>query len=235
MPIPVSRFFFSDNYEADDLAGTMAEKYAKDKQVVLVSKDKDYLQLVDDSRNIQVWMPEDAKNAENPGKADAFRNGRPEENEMFPAYTRHYQIYTEDDVCRRMHVTPKLVPDLKAIEGDSSDNIPGVKGVSSAAAPLVMEYGGVTGLYKAIEACQGDTKWEKELVSFWKDELGITRSPLNALKAQYDRAMLFRELATIRTRCPEILRYDLLKHPVFDIRKDVFNDHMRELNIRITM
>lgn len=230
--IPV---FFSDNYEADDLAGTMAEKYAKDKQVVLVSKDKDYLQLVDDSRNIQVWMPEDAKNAENPGKADAFRNGRPEENEMFPTYTRHYQIYTEDDVCRRMHVTPKLVPDLKAIEGDSSDNIPGVKGVSSAAAPLVMEYGGVTGLYKAIEACQGDTKWEKELVSFWKDELGITRSPLNALKAQYDRAMLFRELATIRTRCPEILRYDLLKHPVFDIRKDVFNDHMRELNIRITM
>lgn len=107
--------------------------------------------------------------------------------------------------------------------------------MSSAAAPLVMEYGGVTGLYKAIEACQRDTKWEKELVSFWKDELGITRSPLNALKAQYDRAMLFRELATIRTRCPEILRYDLLKHPVFDIRKDVFNDHMRELNIRITM
>ena len=41
--IPV---FFSDNYEADDLAGTMAEKYAKDMQVVLVSKDKDYLQDV---------------------------------------------------------------------------------------------------------------------------------------------------------------------------------------------
>ena len=93
---------------------------------------------------------------------------------------------------------PCQIPDLKGIQGDSSDNIPGVKGVSSAAMPLLAEYGTVEGIYEAIDSCEGDAKKQKELGAYWKENLGISRSPMKALIEYRDLAFLSKDLAMIR-------------------------------------
>ena len=166
-------------------------------------------------------------------KNNPFLNGAEEEMDLIPAYAKHFFVYTETEVFDEKGVLPRFIPDLKGIEGDPSDNIPGVKGVSSAAAPLIMEYEGMTELYKAINTCVGDAKAEKELTDFWKQELGIKRSPLKALKEHCQTAFLSKELATIRCYCPEVIRYQLSEHPIASINKDVFNQKMQDLDIRI--
>ena len=48
--------FFSDEYEADDFAGSITEKFWQQDAIVLMTKDADYLQLVSDERNVRAWM-----------------------------------------------------------------------------------------------------------------------------------------------------------------------------------
>lgn len=77
---------------------------------------------------------------------------------------------------------PYQIVEYKAICGDSSDNIPGVKGVGDKAVlPLLKEYGNIETIYETIEGL--DAKEEKELKKFFKESLGISRSPIaNLLK-----------------------------------------------------
>ena len=93
---------------------------------------------------------------------------------------------------------PEQIPVLLAITGDPGDGIPGCKGVSSAAAPLVAEYKTLDAIYEAIEDCQGVAKKEKELNTFWKENLGIGRSPLKALKTNKEMVYLSEQLATMK-------------------------------------
>lgn len=115
--------------------------------------------------------------------------------------------YTEDYVKVLEGVYPKQIPDLKGIVGYTSDNIPGVKGVSSAAAPLLSEYQTVEGLYEEIESYNKENL--KDLQKFWKESLGINRSPLKALIKESDTelvgkkaALMSKELATIKADIP---------------------------------
>jgi DNA polymerase-1 len=90
---------------------------------------------------------------------------------------------------------PIQMIDKKAIEGDSSDNIPGVKNVGGASAiPLIKEYGTLENIYEVIE-----TESEKELKEFFNKELGIKRSPIKNLIEQKEIAFLSKKLATIKT------------------------------------
>ncbi|HFD2037248.1 5'-3' exonuclease H3TH domain-containing protein (plasmid) [Clostridium perfringens] len=77
---------------------------------------------------------------------------------------------------------PKEFTEVKAIKGDASDNIPGIKGVGDKAAfPLVKEYGSLENIYDTIENLNKNE--EKELRTFLKEYLGISRSPIaNMLK-----------------------------------------------------
>ena len=106
--------------------------------------------------------------------------------------------YTPEIVCSEEGVYPEQIPVLLAITGDPGDGIPGCKGVSSAAAPLVAEYKTLDAIYEAIEDCQGVAKKEKELNTFWKENLGIGRSPLKALKTNKEMVYLSEQLATMK-------------------------------------
>ena len=66
--------------------------------------------------------------------------------------------------------------------GDTSDNIPGVRGVASAAPLLLGEYGTVGHIYEVIHEAEQDKKQLKELQDFWKNCLGISRSPYKSLR-----------------------------------------------------
>jgi DNA polymerase I len=104
--------FEQDGFEADDVIGTLA-KQSKD-QVIIVTGDKDLLQLVDDDQ-IFVYMP-------TKGLSQA-------------------KLYDENAVMERMGVTPDKIPDFKALAGDPSDNYPGVAGIGpKTAVALLTKY-----------------------------------------------------------------------------------------------
>ncbi len=110
-------------YEADDIIATLAKK-AEDKgwDVVIVSNDKDALQLV--NKSIKVVSP------------------NPKED----------KVYDEEGVRAKYGVKPPQMIELMALAGDSSDNIEGVKGVGLVTAgKLIDEFGTVDKLYKNID------------------------------------------------------------------------------------
>jgi len=112
-------------FEADDIIGTLAVRAAaQGDQVLCVTPDKDYFQLV--TGNIKVARP---------SKPTA-----PEE------------IVDIEGVVRRYGVAPRQVIDVLALVGDASDNIPGVKGIGEKTAiPLIQKFGSLDGLYERLE------------------------------------------------------------------------------------
>ncbi len=101
-----------DGFEADDVIGTIA-KQAND-QVIIVTGDRDLLQLVVDEK-IFCYMP-------TKGLSEA-------------------KLYDEKEVKIKMGVEPTQIPDFKALAGDASDNYPGVRGIGpKGAAKLLAEY-----------------------------------------------------------------------------------------------
>ncbi len=113
--IPV---FEKENYEADDLMGTLAaQAAAQGVETYLVSMDSDIAQLV--REGVHLWM--------------------------YRPYQRDSVIYrTADDVKERYLVYPSQMTDLKALKGDTSDNIAGIPGVGDkTAAKLIEQFGSV--------------------------------------------------------------------------------------------
>ena len=102
-------------FEADDVIGTIsAQRSAHSAQVIIITGDRDLMQLVD--KKINLYMPIK-------GLSDTV-------------------IVDEDKVMERMGVHPKQTIDYKALVGDSSDNYPGVAGIGpKTATALLAEYG----------------------------------------------------------------------------------------------
>ncbi|MFZ9607604.1 MAG: DNA polymerase I, partial [Vulcanococcus sp.] len=118
-------------YEADDVLGTLANRAANQGwRVRILSGDRDLFQLVDDQRDIAVLYMGGGPYAKSSGPLEIRRDG----------------------VISKLGVTPEEVVDLKALTGDSSDNIPGVKGVGpKTAITLLQAHGDLDGIYGALE------------------------------------------------------------------------------------
>ena len=124
--------FGIEGYEADDVVGTLAVQAIRDKEgeVVIVTGDRDALQLVRDER-VRVWMP-----------AAPGRQGQ----------ARGPMLYDSEAVVARYGMSPEQLVDLKALMGDSSDDIPGIKGVGEkTASKLIIEFGGLDELYQVLK------------------------------------------------------------------------------------
>ncbi|MFN5163544.1 MAG: DNA polymerase I [Cyanobacteriota bacterium] len=119
-------------YEADDVLGTLANRAADQGwRVRILSGDRDLFQLVDDQRDIAVLYMGGGPYAKNSGPMEIRREG----------------------VIAKLGVPPEDVVDLKALTGDSSDNIPGVKGVGpKTAITLLREHNNLDGIYAALDA-----------------------------------------------------------------------------------
>jgi DNA polymerase-1 len=125
--------FEQDGYEADDVIGTLCQKPKGIDQVIIVTGDRDILQLVVDEK-VMVFMP-----------TKGLSEGK---------------IYSEKDVKERLGVDPSHVADFKGLAGDSSDNYPGVTGIGpKTAIALIDMFGSVEGLYKAL--AKDDKRFEK--------------------------------------------------------------------------
>lgn len=198
MNIPV---FSHEYYEADDFAGTIAKKFENDIEVILHSKDEDYIQLV--TEKSKLWMVT-SKSDEMYKELGINRKDIKVPYGVFeynPEYVKHFK-----------GIEPIQIIDAKAIEGDKSDNIKGVKNVGETSSrPLLRHYGDLEGIYNAIEGL--DSKAEKELNKFFKEELGIKRSPIKNMLLYKEDAFLSKKLATIKTDIEDIqgLNLDDLK------------------------
>ncbi|MFA6307494.1 MAG: DNA polymerase I [Patescibacteria group bacterium] len=122
--------FTKDGYEADDIIGTISKeaynKY-KDLEIIIITGDLDALQLVNDRIKVLTLKR---------GFHDTF-------------------TYDEAAVQERYGLKPSQLIDLKAIQGDSSDNIKGVKGIGAkGATDLIKEFGSLDNLYKKIDKAE---------------------------------------------------------------------------------
>ena len=149
------------DFEADDVLGTIAKKYASnDVEVMLVTGDKDAYQLVED--NVKIY---------------ANKKGISE-----------YEIYGAKEVEEMLGVRPDQVIDYMALTGDTSDNVPGVKGIGEKTAQkLIATYGSLDGLYARIDEVTGKQK--------------------ETLLREKEMAYLSRDLVTVRTDLP-------INHPI---------------------
>jgi DNA polymerase-1 len=163
-------------YEADDVLGTLANRAAdQDWRVRILSGDRDLFQLVDDGRDIAVLYMGGGPYAKNSGPVETRREG----------------------VIAKLGVTPEEVVDLKALTGDSSDNIPGVKGVGpKTAINLLAAYEHVDGIYAALD--QLEQAGPKA-----KDPKGVLKGALiDKLRTDRDNAYRSRMLAEILVDIP---------------------------------
>lgn len=133
-------YYEIENYEADDIIGTFAEFCENDKEFTgtIISSDKDLLQLVTKTVNIKLLKSKD------------------------------YIRYTEESFKEEWGINPINIIDLKALMGDSSDNIKGVKGIGEKGAlKLLHEYKTLDGIYENIDNIKGATK--EKLIEGKKD------------------------------------------------------------------
>ena len=119
-----------EGYEADDLIGTLSTAASERKQdCVIITGDRDSLQLVD--KYTTVLLP-------------STRAGKTETT-----------VYTPEAVLEKMGVRPDRIVDLKALMGDSSDNIPGVAGIGEkTAVELLTQFDSVENLYNELETAE---------------------------------------------------------------------------------
>ena len=143
-----------DDYEADDIMGALAvQASAKDIETMLITSDLDMLQLINDK--VKVY---------------ALKKG-----------LSHIELFDPASFVEKYNIDPNQFLDLKALKGDSSDNIPGVPGIGEkSAVNLLKEYKTLDGIYENIDlqrevirkkliAGKDLAYMSKELAKIWVD------------------------------------------------------------------
>ncbi len=192
--------FSSNEYEADDFAGTLTKRFEKDIPICVMTKDRDYLQLVDD--RVSMWlMTSSAAKAQEIYKKHRWK----QEENIVP----DNMVYlTPDRVFKEFGFLPEKTVMVKQLAGDSADNIPGVKGIGEKTAiVLANAYTTIEEMYDEIRGL--DKKGLDEVKKRWKEELGINRSPFSYLLADSEEelvgeraSIVSKELATIKRDIP---------------------------------
>lgn len=180
-----------EGYEADDILGTFADYCEKNKyECILATGDRDILQLV--SNNVYV-------------KIASTKFGKTQST-----------LYDVNKVKEEYGVSPERLVDVKALQGDTSDNIPGVKGVGpKTATDLISKFGSIKSIYNNIESLDIKSNLKSKLLenkdmAFLSYELGkIKRNiPIDIHEKDYlPREM---DIYTVKEMLTELEFFSLL-------------------------
>lgn len=176
MNIPI---YECQGWEADDVIGTVGKICSQQGwECVIVTGDRDSLQLIDEHVHVKLVISK-------PGNTTA-------------------SLYTEEKFREEYGFEPKKLIDLKALMGDSSDNIPGVAGVGpKTATDLLLKFGSLDGVYAHLDDSSIRPKLREKLeagkenayLSFdlatIRPEAPIDFSPMDAIVQPYNRAELY--------------------------------------------
>lgn len=179
-------------FEGDDLIGSLCNQFKGQISIVVLTNDHDMTQLVEPG--VGLWMMvQSNEKAEQMFLEYTQGNGAASLSSLnLPEHV--FPMMSVDTVLWDMGVYPNQITDYKGLAGDTSDKIPGVKGISEKTAPILLKrYGNIENLFEAVEKTD-----EKDLKEEWKS-LGISRPPIKALKAAdaKESAELSKKLATI--------------------------------------
>ena len=177
-----------EGYEADDVLGTIAKRAEKKSfDVTIVSGDRDTFQLT--SSRVKVRIPHTKV-----GKTET-------------------EIFDREAVLKKYGVTPKQLIEVKGLQGDTSDNIPGVPGIGEKTAlELVKKYKTIDGIYEAIEKGEDDLKPKAR----------------ERLLENKELAILSRTLGTINLEVP--IEEDLEEFKIKEWNKEEVFAKFKELN-----
>ncbi|NTU57597.1 MAG: DNA polymerase I [Chlorobiaceae bacterium] len=180
-------------FEADDLIGTASKKFGESCRIFIVTPDKDMSQLVQEG--VRILKP-----------------GRKQND---------FELMGSPEIAEQFGVPPEQFIDLLTLTGDTSDNIPGAKGIGpKTASNLLEKYGSIEGIYQHLEELTPKTRQSleefremmplsRELVTIRTDlDLPLTLEQLHCGKPDPDAlfALLDRlELRSIAARIPSIL------------------------------
>ena len=187
------KVFEIDNYEADDIIGTlskMIDDNGDSYEGLIVSSDKDLLQLISDKVTVKLLKSKD------------------------------YIMMTKEKFFEEYGLEPIKMIDIKSLQGDPSDNIPGVKGIGEKTAlKLLHDYGSLEGVYENIDMIKGATRTKlfvdresafqsKDLATIYKEvDLGftledtkITDGDFEALKKSYEELEFYSLLKNMKVK-----------------------------------
>ena len=172
------KWFEIDGYEADDIIGTFSLMVTNsdDYEGLIISSDRDLLQLINDKIKVKLLK------------------------------TKDYIMMDKNTFMDMYGIEPIRIIDLKGLQGDSSDNIPGVKGIGEKTAlKLLQEYGSIENMYVNLDKIKGKL-FEK----------------LNEGK---DSAFMSKQLATIFKEVPLGLTFSDIKYRGANVRlKEIYQD-----------
>ena len=186
-----------EGYEGDDIIGTLS-KYGEEKglEVIILSGDRDTFQLATD--NVKIHIPRTKA-----GKTET-------------------EIYDRNKVKEVYGIEPKQLIEVKGLQGDTSDNIPGVPGIGEKTAlSLIQKYETIDNLYKKLEAGEDDLKGkQKEKIKENKDLAYLSRT-LGEINTQVPINDTLEELKTEEWDKPKVL--EIFKELNFKRYIDRFN------------
>ena len=160
MNIPIVQ---KDGIEADDILGAIAKKEGKKgNKIIILTGDRDYFQLVD--MNVNIRYPKTIM-----GKTE-------------------YIIYDNYKINEEYGLTPEKLIEVKALMGDASDNIPGVKGIGEKTAlKLIIQFGSLEKIYEYIEKSDGGEIAKATLNKLIQDkEMAYVSRDLGRIDIEYD-------------------------------------------------
>jgi DNA polymerase-1 len=176
-------YYEIENYEADDIIGTISKQADKtgEFETIIISSDKDFLQLASPNTTIKLVS----------------------KGQLVP--------YTPEKLFEEYQLEPDQIRDLKGLEGDKSDNIPGVPGVGpKTALKLLWEHKTVEGIYEHIDTVKGKLK-EK-------------------LEANQEQALFSKEIATIHREVPLPISIPDIEYVGYDYKQ--LSDLYKELEFK---
>ena len=187
MNVPV---YEMDDYEADDILGTLAKNLTKNKEIFtyILTGDRDYFQLVDE--NINIIYPKNSK-----GEATQ-------------------ELWNIEKIRENYgNLNPSDLIEVKALMGDTSDNIPGVRGIGEkTAVKLINEYKNIDNLYKKID----------------ENEDNLTPKQRQNIIEDKENAFMSRELGKIITNID-------FKYELEDLKKEGWNPRVTDIFLKLNL
>ena len=191
---------WSDAYEADDLAGSIINRFKYDVDATFfITADHDWMQLIDDDANVYgLYYMQNEQAAQD---KRAVLSSICSLNGLFgnPIPMMKNQVaFNKKAVLVSEGVYPFMIPDLKGLAGDTSDSIPGVKGIGNGTAiKLLRCYQNMESIYNAIDQLSDDEDLY-ELESTFK-MYDIPAAVIKKLISGREYAFACKYLATIVT------------------------------------
>ena len=193
------KYYEMDNYEADDIIGTFAKFCDDDPNFIgtIISSDKDLLQLISPDVEMKLLKMKD------------------------------YIRYNEKSFIEEWQINPKNIVDLKALMGDSSDNIPGVAGIGEKTAlKLLIEYKTLDGIYENIDKIKG--KLQEKLINdkenaYMSYELATIVKDAPVEISLQDIKMKSKDHEKLNEFYEEMEFYSFIKKEKLEVKKNIEN------------